>query len=341
MPVAEPSEPTGRPDRPNRPDRPDRPIINNRPGINNNGSHNTVINRPVTNNNVTNIHSSSNYFSNTNNTFRGGWPGAVNNWNNAWYGNYATWNQRIPWYHGAWHGNNFNSWGLGAGIGWGLSTWGLNSLAYNFGYSSFANPFYVAAPTVVVPQYLDYSQPITNVVQAVPEDGQEPPPLPPSSAKLFDEARADFKAGNYGNALTKTEAAMKDYPDNPVMHEFRAVVLFALGRYQEASAAIYSLLASGPGWDWTTLQSLYPDVDTYANQVFALEKASAAKPTTRRLLFLLAYHYMTAGQTEAAKEALTATAQAAPERHTGREAGTGRGRGIRKGRTNGSIEAAG
>src|SRR5262249_38724971 len=146
---------------------------------------------------------------------------------------------------------------------------------------------------------------VVNVVQALPESGQEPPAMPQSSADSFDEARAEFKRGNYGNALAKTEAAMKDFPDNPVMHEFRALVLFALGCYQEASAAVYSLLAIGPGWDWTTLQSLYPDTDTYVNQLFVLEKAAAAKPDDPSLLFLLAYHYTTAGLTAAAKDTLT------------------------------------
>jgi predicted Zn-dependent protease len=142
-------------------------------------------------------------------------------------------------------------------------------------------------------------------VQALPESGQEPPPMPQTATDLFNEALAEFKAGNYGSALAKTEAALKDFPNNPVMHEFRALVLFAMGRYQEASSAIYALLASGPGWDWTTLQSLYSDMDTYANQVFALEKAAAAKPDDAALQFLLAYHYTTAGQTAAAKDTLT------------------------------------
>jgi tetratricopeptide (TPR) repeat protein len=129
--------------------------------------------------------------------------------------------------------------------------------------------------------------------------------MPPTSTDLFNAALDEFKKGNYANALTNTEAAMKGFSQNPVMHEFRALCLFALGRYQEASAAVYALLASGPGWDWTTLQSLYPNTDTYVNQLLALEKAAAAKPDDPSLQFLLAYHYTTANQSAAAKEALT------------------------------------
>jgi hypothetical protein len=88
------------------------------------------------------------------------------------------------------------------------------------------------------------------------------------------------------------------------MHEYRALCLFALGEYRQASAAVHSILASGPGWDWTTLQSLYPDTDTYMNQLAALEKTAAANPDDAAVQFLLAYHYITANQPEPAKETL-------------------------------------
>ncbi len=303
------------PNRPIRPpDRPgggDRPIIVNRPGINNNGSHNTIVNRPTNNVTVNNIHQHSNYYNNATNVqnfggYRPGVANTVSGWHSAWYNNYNTWHRAYhSWYNGAWSGNIFNNWGVGP-VTWGLNSWGLNSLRYNFGYSTFVNPFYVVPPpTVVVPAYENYSQPIINVVQALPESGQEPPPMPETASEAFDAARAAFKAGDYKTALTKTEVALKDFPNDPVMHEFRALVLFALGQYRQASAAIYALLASGPGWDWTTLSSLYDDVNTYSNQLAALEKAAADKPDDPALQFLLAYHYTTVGDAEGAKEALT------------------------------------
>src|SRR5262249_44978240 len=96
----------------------------------------------------------------------------------------------------------------------------------------------------------------------------------------------------------------KDFPNDPAMHQFRALCLFALGNYQQASAAVHAILASGPGWDWTTMSSLYPDTDTYSNQLAALEKAAAAKPNDPALWFLLAYHYPTLDEAEAARDAL-------------------------------------
>jgi tetratricopeptide (TPR) repeat protein len=269
------------------------------------------VNRPTTIVNVNNINQQSAYYTNNTNIQNFGgyrpWVGdAIYGWNSAWYGNYNTWHRAYyPWYNGCWSGNIFDAWGVGP-VTWGLSMWGLNSLVYSFGYATYVNPFYVVpAPTVVVPEYVDYSRPIVNVVQALPDSGQEPPPIPETAAQAFDVAQASFKKGDYATALTKTEAALKDFPNDPVFHEFRALVLFARGQYRQASAAIHALLASGPGWDWTTMSSLYPDTVTYGNQLAALEKAGAAKPDDPSLQFLLAYHYLTVGDAEAAKGALT------------------------------------
>ena len=61
-------------------------------------------------------------------------------------------------------------------------------------------------------------------------------------------------------------------PNDTVLHEFRGLVLFALGRYKEAAAADYAVLSAGPGWDWTTLSGLYPNVEVYTEQLRALEQ---------------------------------------------------------------------
>jgi tetratricopeptide (TPR) repeat protein len=152
--------------------------------------------------------------------------------------------------------------------------------------------------------YDNYSQPLMNVAQALPESGQEPPPMPPTASQAFDAARDAFKRGDYKTALVQTEVALKDFPNDPVMHEFRALTLFAMGQYRQASAIVHSLLASGPGWDWTTMSSLYANPDTYGTQLAALEKEAAAKPEDPSMQFLLAYHFMTIGNAEAAKGAL-------------------------------------
>jgi tetratricopeptide (TPR) repeat protein len=301
------------PNRPNRPDGPgnDRPLISNRTGINIDGSRNTIVNRTTNNVTVNNINQRNNYYSNRTNihnvtSVRSGTVNTVNGWNSSWNSNYNNWCQSYhPWYNGCWSGNIYSNWGVGP-VAWGLSTWGLNSLQYGFGYSMYQNPFFQAPPAdTPLPPADNYAQPIINVTQAFPESGQQPPPLPETASQLFDAARAAFKQVDYKTALTKTELALKDFPNDPVLHEFRALVLFAEGQYRQAAAVIHSVLASGPGWDWTTMSSLYADTDTYNNQLAGLEKAAADKPDDAALQFLLAYQYTTLGDASAAKDALT------------------------------------
>ena len=87
--------------------------------------------------------------------------------------------------------------------------------------------------------------------------------VPEGSLTIFDEARNDFYAGDYAAALKSTDEALKESPNDAVMHEFRALTLFALGQYQESAATLYAVLSVGPGWDWTTMIGLYPQVDIY------------------------------------------------------------------------------
>ena len=84
-------------------------------------------------------------------------------------------------------------------------------------------------------------------------------------------------------------------PNDPTLHEFRALALFALGRYDEAAAALYAVLSVGPGWDWLTLISLYGNPDTYTQQLRALESYVTQNPNSAAGRFVLAYHYLTAG----------------------------------------------
>jgi tetratricopeptide (TPR) repeat protein len=89
-------------------------------------------------------------------------------------------------------------------------------------------------------------------------------------------------------------------PNDTVLHELRGLVLFALGRYKEAAAADYAVLSAGPGWDWTTLSALYPNVEVYTAQLRALEQYAKSHPAASEARFLLADHYLTCGYTDAA-----------------------------------------
>jgi hypothetical protein len=72
-------------------------------------------------------------------------------------------------------------------------------------------------------------------------------------------------------------------------------------------------LSAGPGWDWTTLSNLYPDTDEYTAQLRALEQYVRAHPLEADTRFLLGYHYLTCGYTDAAATQLAAAVKLNPE----------------------------
>ena len=78
------------------------------------------------------------------------------------------------------------------------------------------------------------------------------------------------------------------------------MTLFALKRYDEAAPALYAVLSVEPGWDWTTLISLYGDPETYTQQIRALEAFTKQNPQSAPAHFVLAYHYLTEEHADAA-----------------------------------------
>ncbi|MCE9526797.1 MAG: tetratricopeptide repeat protein, partial [Planctomycetales bacterium] len=187
--------------------------------------------------------------------------------------------------------------GLGFGygyrpLGWGWGNWGLGSMAYNSGYLGYYNPYYGSGGGY---GGYSYSQPIpVSYVQSNIDN------TPASSNDVLDAAVAAFKQNDYDQALDIVNKGVTQHPEDSVMHEFRALVLFAKHDYQQAAATIHSVLAVGPGWDWTTLSSLYTDVGIYTQQLRALEAFTRQNPQDGGSRFLLGYHYMSAGHPDAA-----------------------------------------
>ena len=212
----------------------------------------------------------------------------------------AAWGWRNNFWGGGWGGAWGLGMGLGMGLGWGLSSWGFGSTLYGMGYMPYVNPYYGGGrgrPAAVTAPY-DYSQPI-NTVAAPADDSVTNPAM-----ALFDAGRASFTQGNYTNALQQADDALAKLPNDTTLHEFRALCLFALGRYDEAAATLYAVLSVGPGWDWTTLVGLYPSVDVYTTQLRALEDYCGSHPDSASAPFVLAYHYLTQGHTDSAVSAL-------------------------------------
>jgi tetratricopeptide (TPR) repeat protein len=199
-------------------------------------------------------------------------------------------------------------WGLGYGGwgGWGYPGFGFGGYGsglYDWGYSPYYNPYVVI---VQQPTVYDYSQPISTTA---------PPPsqaISDQAGASFDRARDAFKLGNYSLALDLADQALRLLPNDISLHEFRALTLFALQRYDEAATALYAVLADGPGWDWPTLIGLYSEVDTYTGQLRALESAIRQNPRSAATRCVLAYHYITAGHLEPAIDQLKDVVQLQP-----------------------------
>jgi tetratricopeptide (TPR) repeat protein len=161
---------------------------------------------------------------------------------------------------------------------------------------------------VTVPAHTyDYSQPIDTQSAPPPSDVADP------AIAKFDSARAAFATGDYAGALGLTDEALKVLPNDATLHEFRALVLFAVAKYDLAAGPLYAVLSVGPGWDWTTMAGLYPNIDVYTSQLRKLEAFITANPKSTSGRFVLAYHYLTQGNTDAAVGQLKEVVALAPQ----------------------------
>jgi tetratricopeptide (TPR) repeat protein len=88
--------------------------------------------------------------------------------------------------------------------------------------------------------------------------------------------------------------------------------LFALGDYDRAATVLNALLAVAPGMNWATMSSLYPSVETYTEQLRALEKHTKQNPKDAAARFVLAYHYLVAGHADSAIGELEAVVAVQP-----------------------------
>ncbi len=198
------------------------------------------------------------------------------------------------------------------GMGYGLSSWLFGPMLYNWGYSNYSNPYYGGvgyggAAAVQQPIVYDYGQPI---------DATAPPPddsVATQAVSTFDQARESFKQGDTTHALDLVDQALRQMPNDPALHEFRALTLFALARYDEAAAALYAVLSVGPGWDWSTLIGLYGNPDTYTQQLRALESYVTQNQNSAAGRFVLAYHYLTQGHMNEAADQLKAVVTLQPK----------------------------
>ena len=204
---------------------------------------------------------------------------------------------RYPWYRGYWNGPF--GWGVGyrygwRPFGWGLGGWGLGGLLYGSGYLGYYNPYYDGYGTGWAGGY-NYAQPVQVGYDDSNAGGN-------ACQEVMSAATEAFRNNDFDNALSIVNRSGQQCAQDPVMHEFRALVLFAKGDYHNAAAALNALLAVGPGWDWATMSSLYSNVEVYTSQLRALEGFTRSHPEDAAAAFVLGYHYMSTAHHDAARK---------------------------------------
>ncbi|MBS0201268.1 MAG: hypothetical protein JSS49_00105 [Planctomycetes bacterium] len=192
-------------------------------------------------------------------------------------------------------------------LGWGLGAWGLGALAYNSGYLGYYNPYYNSGYGTY--GAYSYAQPIPVAYNPTVVTTAS---TPSTCDQSLNDAITAFKQADYDTALDLANQGLAQCPNDSVIHEFRALVLFARADYQQAAATIHSVLAVGPGWNWSTMSSLYADTSTYTNQLRALEAFTNQHPQDGAGRFLLAYHYLADGYPDAAERQLQQVVKLVP-----------------------------
>lgn len=210
----------------------------------------------------------------------------LNRWSTGGYG-YNRYSRRSSW--GFYLSSGYYGWGLGFGLGYYPGSYYFG-FPYVPSYAGYYNPYCVSSPYFPT-QYTvyNYSQPITQ--NQSPDD---------KVADLMASADNAFHSGDYKTALSYVDAAVKELPQNAGVHQFRALVLFAMGQYRDSAAAAHVALTGGPGWNWPTLRSFYPSKETYTVQLRALEAYRSKNKQDAASRFLLGYHYMMLGHSDAA-----------------------------------------
>jgi tetratricopeptide (TPR) repeat protein len=226
------------------------------------------------------------------------------------------------WHNGYWHGDFGDYWEHmwsehPVWSAFAVTGWALNTAGYLFGTSGYSDPYYDSGyASEMAYDYSEpivYSEPIQEVAPQVAADGSAlPPGVTQEALNQFEQARLAFGQGQYKQALDLANQALKSMPSDATLHEFTALCYFALGQYRPAATVLNAVLAVGPGWDWTTMVSLYPDVDVYTAQLRKLEQYLQANPGASDARFVLAYHYLTTSHRDAAARQLEHVVKSVP-----------------------------
>ncbi len=161
--------------------------------------------------------------------------------------------------------------------------------------------------------YYDYENPYEDAPAAPQKVEPGSPEAEAEAQQFFDTARESFKSRGYVKAATTINKAVRRMPDELDYKEFRALANFAQQRYKVAAASLHPVLSKGPGWDWATMIGLYGKKSSYETHLRLLEKYRKKKPKDASARFVLAYHYLTADHTDAARAELEVLVELTPD----------------------------
>jgi hypothetical protein len=223
------------------------------------------------------------------------WHGG-GNWNHGhpWYG----YNHFFPnfWYPFAWSGLWFPYWwSLGSSYGWG----GYPYCEYYYGSGYGYQPTSYISTTDYVPSEsyaTNYQQaPLPNEAQTAQSEETD------WGMQYLSGATDAFQQGSYADALRLANHAAIEMPQNAKPHELAALAAFALKDYRGANLEAHAALSLGQPADWRTLYGYYGDLPTYTKQLDALVDYLHEHKDAADARFVLAYHNLMMGHSEAAK----------------------------------------
>jgi tetratricopeptide (TPR) repeat protein len=266
---------------------------------------------------------------NINNNFR-------RNYNYSYRPNY--WGARPWWGAGHCHGWHHGHWNYGwnrhyyrrhwwyddddndfaSGFMWGIGVWSIGNLIYNMGYQTYRNPYPAPpveyyAPSGGSKSAISYTEPVSVVAAEIPTGDDSTAQISETkSEEALERSRASFVQGDYLAASKAIDEALAHTPGDVTLHEFRALVFFALGKYSDAAGVLNSALASGPGWSWDTMIGFYNGSEAYNEQLRKLETYVKGAPDKADARFLLGYHYMVCGHMDKSNEQFAKASELQP-----------------------------
>jgi len=198
------------------------------------------------------------------------------------------------------------------------SGYGYDASGYGSGYSSgYSNPYSTGSAATVSDSGVNAASADANS-STTPTTGNETPTSSRDDASAtvtqrMDMAMRAFKGGHYAAAQKECEQAIELQKTNDNLHEFRALCQFAQGNYKDAAATLHTLLAAGPGWNWSTVSAFYASAQSYTTQLRTLERFIRENATDAAARFVAAYHYFVIDARDAALHQLREVATLQPQ----------------------------